>query len=120
MKQPPAFSPKESDIVRQIRDGLRLAGADLWCRKILGGIGMKDIPDVLGCYKGRFFALEIKRPGWQPRNERDKDRLRRQESELEKISRAGGITGIVHDLQEVIQAFEAADCPLPFQRRLVG
>ena len=30
---------------------------------IMMGYGRKGIPDIVGCYKGKFFAIEVKAPG---------------------------------------------------------
>jgi hypothetical protein len=30
------------------------------------GFGTSGIPDIVGCYKGRFFSVEVKRPGRVP------------------------------------------------------
>lgn len=29
----------------------------------MGGFGRNGVPDIIGCYKGRFFAIEVKREG---------------------------------------------------------
>lgn len=31
-----------------------------------GGFGKSGIPDRVGCHKGRFFAIEVKREGKEP------------------------------------------------------
>ena len=50
-------------------------------------------PDVLGCLKGRFFALEVKQP---------KAQLKKiQAYHLEKIRKAGGIAERVDSLKGV-------------------
>jgi len=51
------------------------------------------VPDILGCLKGRFFALEVKQP---------KAQLKKiQAYHLEKIREAGGVAGRVDSLKEV-------------------
>lgn len=30
------------------------------------GMGKNGVPDIVGCYKGRFFAIEVKREGGRP------------------------------------------------------
>jgi hypothetical protein len=31
-----------------------------------GGFGGSGVPDRVGCYKGTFFSIEVKRPGKEP------------------------------------------------------
>lgn len=55
-------------------------------------------PDIIGCYRGKFFAMEVKRPGEKPRPI--------QEKRLREWSGAGGSASTVHSVeeaQEVIQ-----------------
>lgn len=52
----------------------------------------RGIPDIIGCFKGRFIALEVKRPGEQP--------TKLQAKTLELLQAAGAVTGIVHDVDE--------------------
>ena len=40
---------------------------NLWFFKVHGGPFQRaGIPDFVGCYKGRFFAIEVKQPGKVP------------------------------------------------------
>lgn len=32
----------------------------------MAGRGISGIPDIIGCYKARFFSVEVKRPGCLP------------------------------------------------------
>jgi hypothetical protein len=86
----------ETSIKDSIQSYLHSVGA--WEVKIWGNQYMrKGIPDILCCYKGRFIALEIKRPGEVP------DKL--QKYELEQIRKAGGITEVVfskNDVKEIM------------------
>ncbi len=53
-------------------------------------------PDILGCLRGRSFALEVKVPG--------KDATPLQKSVLSWWSAAGALTGVVHSLEEAKEA----------------
>lgn len=53
----------------------------------------RGIPDIIGCFKGRFVALEVKRPDEQPTTI--------QEKTLELLQAAGAVTGVVHNVDEV-------------------
>lgn len=37
-----------------------------WVRKTHGSGYTAGLPDLIGCLRGRFFAIEVKRPGEQP------------------------------------------------------
>lgn len=51
------------------------------------------IPDIIGCYDGKFFAIELKQKGKYP--------TRLQENVLENINRSGGYTCVAISLEEV-------------------
>jgi hypothetical protein len=53
----------------------------------------RGLPDIVGCVHGRFMGLEVKRPG------RDVTPL--QAVTLAKIRRAGGLTAVAHNVEEV-------------------
>lgn len=55
------------------------------------------------CKIARFVAIEVKPPGWKPRNAKDKIRLAEQIEFIEKVKRAGGIAGIAHSAQEMLE-----------------
>jgi Holliday junction resolvase len=50
-----------------------------------GGYGRSGIPDLIGCWKGRFFAIECKAPG------KAENTTPLQQREMDKIREAGGI-----------------------------
>ena len=72
-------------------------------RRYLKGIGAKvekihpwahnGVPDLLGCYRGKFLALEVKKPGGvlSPLQQR----------ELRQWAEAGAIAGRVESVEEV-------------------
>ena len=65
-----------------------------WCAKIHGGpFQQAGIPDIVGCHRGRLFALEVK----SGRGKASKI----QNIVMEKIAAAGGIVGIVRSLEDV-------------------
>jgi Holliday junction resolvase len=65
---------------------------------VMGGYGRSGIPDVIGCYRGCFFAIECKAGKNTP--------TALQERELQKIRDAGGIAIVVNE--ENIDAVKAA------------
>jgi len=48
----------------------------------------KGVPDILACYKGQFIAIEVKTP------ETRSNVSKLQDYNLNKISKAGGISGV--------------------------
>jgi hypothetical protein len=57
------------------------------------GYGMRGIPDFIGCYKGRFFAIETKAPRGK---ETPWQRFTR-----EKIIAAGGMAIVAWEIEDV-------------------
>ena len=37
-----------------------------WYPAVAGPYSVGGIPDFVGCYKGKFFGVEVKRPGGKP------------------------------------------------------
>lgn len=54
-----------------------------------GGYGRSGIPDIVGCYKGVFFAIECKAGRGTT--------TALQERELKRITNAGGIAWVVNE-----------------------
>jgi len=50
-----------------------------------GGYGRSGLPDIVGCWRGRFFAVECKAPG------KLGNATALQNREMEMIRRAGGV-----------------------------
>ena len=65
-----------------------------WIVTHQSGTQEKGLPDILGCYAGFFFGIEVKVPG------KRHTLTKRQEVVLEKIRRAGGKAGVVTSVQE--------------------
>jgi hypothetical protein len=82
----------EKDITRHITDWLKKR-SHCWFFKVHGGLfQMAGIPDIIGCYSGRFFALEVKTATGKT--------TRLQELCLSKIRDAGGLVGVVRSVAE--------------------
>jgi Holliday junction resolvase len=54
-----------------------------------GGYGRSGVPDVVGCYRGVFFAVECKAGSNKP--------TALQEAEMRKIREANGITLVINE-----------------------
>ena len=86
--------PLERTITDKILRWLR-AQDGCWCFKVAGSGGqMRGVPDIVGCWHGRFMALEVKRPKG--------GRLSLiQRHVIGLIAGAGGIVGVVRSLEDV-------------------
>lgn len=81
---------------KKILDAL---GPDCWYFKVLGSSGQKaGVPDIVGCYKGRFFAPELK---VAPNNPSGK-----QIHEIEKIQKAGGASNVIWSIEDFKEFME--------------
>jgi len=91
MKQPHI---SEKEITHSIRSLLKQFG--IFHFKHFGGpMSQRGISDLLGCYQGRFLALEVKRPGNKPSD----DQIRF----IENVKASGGIAGVVYSIDDVVE-----------------
>lgn len=88
----------EAKIGKKIRAYLEDQGAFIF--KIHGGPQMMaGLPDLICCYKGRFFGIEVKQPGQRP--------TPRQVFVHSLIKRAGGevvVATCVEDVMHLVNA----------------
>lgn len=66
------------------------------CIKIHGSMYTElGTPDIIGCYKGRMFAFEVKMPG------KEKTITKIQKFRLEEWMRSGAIVGMVSSIDTI-------------------
>lgn len=105
-----AYEPKEKEIQSAILDYLKARKVFCW-KEHSGGlpvqdgkyfipIGLKGKSDILGIYKGRFLAIEVKRPSGVLSPD--------QAYFLKKIKEEGGISFVAHSIDEVIENLNGA------------
>lgn len=71
-----------------------------WVKIHVSSFTSKGVPDIVGCYKGKFIAFELKRPD-------GKGRLSKlQEYNIELINLAGGYATSINSLEEMKELFE--------------
>ena len=88
-----AMKPKESEIKREIRAYLRLRG--IWhYNSWQGQFSEPGIADLIGIYKGRYLAIEVKVPG---RKATDK-----QQAFLDRVREEGGIGFVAWSVEDVM------------------
>lgn len=91
---------RESRIVERIMSYLRARGA--FAEKLHGGmLQTTGLPDVVACYRGKFLAIEVKRPGGRA--------TPMQEHILREIRKAGGFAAVATSVQDVATACDLID-----------
>lgn len=77
----------EAKLTKQSVEALRKRGA--FAVKIHGGISQAaGLPDIVGCYRGQFFGIEMKMPG------RENTLTARQKKKLKDIASAEGWSAV--------------------------
>ena len=90
---------READIVRAILTHLKkLDGCFCW-KEHGGPYGTNGIPDIICCYRGRFFGFEVKAEKGKP--------TKLQEAVIRKINAAGGTALVVRSVEDVKAALAA-------------
>ena len=90
----------EAEITKEIRYYMREANIWHW-KNWAGPMSVAGISDILGIYKGRFLAVEVKRPGQHP--------TKKQLNFLERVHREGGLAVCVHSWEELAKFFETVE-----------
>lgn len=78
----------EAKVKKKVVDVLKKNGA-YYFFPATGGYGRSGVPDIVGCYRGVFFAIECKAGANKP--------TALQEAEMRKIREASGITLVVNE-----------------------
>lgn len=89
----------EAAITDAIIRWLRSRGAHVI--KTYGGPYRRGLPDLIGVYRGRALALEVKRPGGKP--------TPLQEHELSKFAAAGALAAVVTSVEDVKRLIEEVE-----------
>lgn len=89
----------ETKLKNQCLRYLKSLGKDCWFFKVAGGPGQKaGVPDIVGCYQGKFFAIENKSINGKTSPKQDR--------EIDLIAKAGGRVQIVRSLGELESMME--------------
>ena len=84
---------KESQLIQSIRKYLATLPECFFWKEHGGQYGTAGIPDIIVCYKGRFYGLEAKVGKNQT--------TRLQAATIEQIRHAGGVAAVVRSVDEV-------------------
>lgn len=91
----------EGKVKSDIKKFLDSLGSSCWYfSPMMMGYGKKGVPDIIGCYKGYFFAIEVKAPG------KIHDTTPWQEKECSAIAGAMGTVMVVDDVEGVRAIFK--------------
>lgn len=89
------MSQPEARLSRKIMDALRAEGAFVF--KVHGDeYTLAGLPDIIGCYRGYFLALETKMPGKQGNTSARQDYVH------QKIRDAQGLVAVVTSIPEAL------------------
>ena len=88
--------PLETPITQKIIEALRKEGG-FWFKSHGNMYQMAGLPDIIGCYKGRFVGIEVKRPS---RKESGVSPI--QAHRLKQIAEAGGISGVASSVEDAL------------------
>lgn len=91
----------EKKVKAKVVTQLKMLGA-YYFYPVTGGYGASGVPDIIVCYRGRFFGLECKANGNKP--------TALQRLNIDKINDAGGIALVIdeHNMNEVKTILENA------------
>jgi hypothetical protein len=96
-RKPPGIKATESEITDSIRSYLDIRGVFHW--KNWGGpMSKAGVSDILGCYRGRMLAIEIKGP-----NGRLSDK---QQAFIDRINEEDGLAFVATSVEDVIKKLE--------------
>ncbi|HNR14835.1 MAG TPA: VRR-NUC domain-containing protein [Thermodesulfobacteriota bacterium] len=101
MKRKPVYHKPERDITIGIRNYLnfkRIFHYKHWQGPLSG---MKGVADIIGIYRGRFLAIEVKKPGEKP--------TRDQEIFLTRVNHEGGFAFVAHSVDDVIRVIQSIE-----------
>lgn len=79
----------ESKVKRAVCAQLKQLGAYFFY-PVTGGYGSSGVPDIVGCYRGRFFGIECKAGKNKP--------TLLQQKNIEAIVASGGVALVVNEL----------------------
>jgi hypothetical protein len=86
----------ETKLEDKVKVALEKEFPGIYLVKIHGGPYQESgIPDLVGCYAGRFIGIELKIG--------DNVATEKQEDHMDRIRRAGGITGVAYSVKEAVK-----------------
>jgi Holliday junction resolvase len=93
--------PLESRVVKKIMTALNERGG-FWFKSHGFAFQLIGLPDIIGCYRGRFVAFEVKRSA-------DEELTPRQAYCISRIRKAGGVALRIHSVEMAIAILDRID-----------
>jgi Holliday junction resolvase len=92
-------STPEAKVKKKVVEALRSLGA-YYFYPVTSGYGASGVPDIVGCYRGRFFGIECKANGNKP--------TVLQQMNLDRITSVGGIALVIDEtnIEDVTKTLE--------------
>jgi hypothetical protein len=87
---------KEKVLRSKIVKALNAYGKGHWVVTVATMYGTGGLPDIVGCYQGYYYGLEVKLPG------KEHTLTERQAYVLKKIQRAGGKSAVVTSVDQAM------------------
>lgn len=101
----------EGRLTARILSELKIRGG-FWVKIHGSAFQISGLPDIIGCYRGRFVGLEIKLP------ETESDESPRQSVMRERITNAGGISRVVTSAMDAVEVTDLIDSVITANRML--
>lgn len=95
------MSKPETNLVGHMMDWL-VAGGGWWVKIHGSPFQRAGIPDIIGCYKGRFTAIEAKIEGNSP--------TLIQQEVMKLLKQAGARVGVAYTVEEAISIRDGRSC----------
>ncbi len=91
---------KESAFQKKVLTYLKGRGG-YWIKIHVGAYQLEGEPDIIGTYKGRFVAFEIKQGAYKA--------TPLQLYKIEQIKKSGGLAMVVYTLDQVVEVLDKID-----------
>ena len=88
----------ERDFQKEVLNYLNGRGG-YWFKACASSFQTSGIPDIIGCFQGRFYGLELKR-------DKNARASALQEYNINKINKNGGISMIIYSIEQLKELFE--------------
>jgi hypothetical protein len=85
----------ESTLTQAIIRALRSVPGIVVRKRHGSALGYAGEPDLYGCFRGRHFEIEVKRPGDRP--------TALQQARLKKWAATGALAGVAHSVEDALR-----------------
>ena len=101
----------EAKVKKKVTEQLKKLGA-YYFYPVTGGYGRSGVPDIVGCYRGNFFAFECKSGKNKP--------TALQYKNLSDIEIVGGIASVINeenmmDIESILKGTQEMDFPVQYE-----